>query len=115
MIVTSSNHKALLLSLFYVNGTSRERRFPLAVVPFAAQCMDKLKEGAIVTVNGSEAQMALVDGAIEFDSSEMDLLRDLLAGLTEASPSEYRFLQEITVAFNLMPRLVAVQQGEEKS
>lgn len=100
MIVTASTHKALLLSLFYVDGTARERRFPLAVVPVAAQCVEKLKDGASVTTSGTDQTIQIMDGPAQFDEQETALLRDLLSSLTEATPTEYRLIEEVKAFLN---------------
>lgn len=95
MIVSSSSHKAVLLSMFYLPGTPHERRFAMAAVPVAAACVEKLKTGSTTTTSGGDTNIQLVDGEVDFTFEECALLRDLLSGLTEATPTEYRYITEV--------------------
>lgn len=109
MVITSSDQKALLFSLFYVGGTLQERRFAMEEVPTAARCLDKLRDGATITRDGQSANITIVDGDVEFAEDEAGLLRDLLSSLTEASPTEYRLICEVK---QLLAPLAALQAGE---
>lgn len=101
--VTESVHKALLLTLFYVSGTSVERRFPLSTLPVAVRCLDKIKYQSRISVEGGNTTFYLMDGDVDLDSEESKLLRDLIDGLSEATPSEYRLLMEVRQLLGYAP------------
>jgi len=72
----------------------------MSVAPVATRTFDKLRGSAAIIKSEHETTYQFQDGEVDFDQDEADLLRDLLSGLTEASPSEFHAIGELKALLN---------------
>ena len=91
MIISDANHKVFLYKLF-LDENGIEKPVPLAQLNDASSVMKKLKAGASQVPN---VGFQFSDDSQEFTIDEAKLLKDMLASLKTAKPSELDLIEQL--------------------
>jgi len=91
MLISDANHKVFLYKLF-LDEKGVEKPVPLAQLNDASSVMKKLKAGGAQV---PDVGFQFSSGEQEFTIDEAKLLKDMLAGLKTAKPSELDLIEAL--------------------
>lgn len=100
MFLNNASFKLFVLKLFQVETPSgwQERSFPLDKLPAASSLLRKLKDDAEDLVNDEGEPIGIkfaTDDGLELTLDETIVLRDLIQGVTQGTPSDLEAIEGI--------------------